>query len=100
MQRNIKMHDDMLFSIAELYNSVKYERPAVAEYILNKLVYISGTELGTLLSFEPNQENKKRLSDYIQRLKTSCPEAYAGFSRYKTGKGSAFLRRNYVSAYQ
>lgn len=90
MQRNIKMHDDMLFSIAELYNSVKHERPEVAEYILNKLVYISGTELGTLLSFEPNRENRERLSDYIQRLKASCPEAYAGFSRYKTARALRF----------
>lgn len=86
MQRNVQMHDDMLFSVAQLYNSVKSARPAVAEYILKKLVYISGTELGTLLSFEPCRENKKRLFDFISRLKTECPNAYAGFSRYKTAR--------------
>lgn len=86
MQRNVKQHDDMLFSIVELYNRTKAVRPPVAEYILKKLVYISGTELGTLLSFEPNRENKARLFDFISRLSEQCPEAYAGFAQYKTAR--------------
>lgn len=86
LQRNIGMHDDMLFSVVKLYNSVKADMPAHAEYILGKLVYISGSQLGTLLSFEPNGENRKRLFGYISRLKESCPEAYARFSRYKTAR--------------
>ncbi len=86
MQRNIQMHDDMLFSIAALYNAVKDTQPECAAYILKKLVYISGTELGTLLSFEPSKETKQKLFDYIARLKSACPEAYAGFCRYKTAR--------------
>jgi glycosyltransferase involved in cell wall biosynthesis len=86
MQRNIGQHDDMLFSIVELYNRVKDSQPEIAEYILEKLVYISGTELGTLLSFEPSMENKNRLFDYIARLKAKCPEAYEQFSKYKTAR--------------
>ncbi len=86
MQRNIQQHDDMLFSIIELYNCTKGSRPAVAEYILAKLVYISGTEMGTLLSFEPNKENKVRLYDFIRRLSEQCPEAYTEFKKYKTAK--------------
>ncbi len=86
MQRNWKQHDDMLFSIVELYNETKATRPEVAEYILAKLVYISGTEMGTLLSFKPNKENKARLYEYISRLSKTCPDAYAGFAKYKTAK--------------
>ncbi|MBP3480393.1 MAG: glycosyltransferase family 2 protein [Clostridia bacterium] len=91
MQRNIKMHDDMLFSIAALYNSIKDVRPPVAQYVLKKLIYISGTQLGTLLSFEPSRDNKKRLFDYIMKLKAQCPDAYVGFCRYKTAKALRFL---------
>lgn len=91
MQRNIKMHDDMLFSIAKLYNNIKNVRPPVAQYVLKKLIYISGTQLGTLLSFEPNKDNKTRLFEYILRLKVQCPDAYAGFCRYKTAKALRFL---------
>ena len=90
MQRNINMHDDMLFSIVRLYNSVKHRRPEVAEYILKKLVYISGTQLGTLLSFEPGSANEKRLFDFISRLKRECPDAYEGFSKYKTARALRF----------
>ena len=86
MQRNIRMHDDMLFSIAALYNRTVGERPAVAAYVLKKLVMITGTEMGTLLSFEPSKENKARLFAYISRLKENCPDAYAGFSRFRTAR--------------
>lgn len=86
LQRNIKMHDDMLFSIAELYKRTESVRPAVARYILNKLVYISGSELGTLLSFEPTPDNRKRLFDFISRLKSECPDAYKEFKNYKTAR--------------
>ena len=86
MQKNVQMHDDMLFSIVKLYNETKKTRPAVAAYILKKLVMISGTELGTLLSFAPSIENKARLLDYIHRLKKACPDAYEGFSRFKTAR--------------
>ena len=86
MQRNIQMHDDMLFSIAALYNRTAGDRPAVAAYILRKLVMITGTEMGTLLSFEPSAEHKKNLFDYIRRLKEACPDAYARFSEFKTAR--------------
>ncbi len=86
MQRNVQQHDDMLFSIVELYNRTKDSRPSVAQYILAKLVYISGTEMGTLLSFEPNKESKARLYDFISRLRERCPEAYERFAQYKTAK--------------
>lgn len=84
MQRNVKMHDDMVFSVAELYERIRTERPAVAEYVLNKLVYVAGTELGTWLSFPPCKEARDNLYDYMDRLHTACPDAYKMFSRYKT----------------
>ena len=90
MQRNIRMHDDMVFSIVSLYNETAPSRPAVAAYILKKLVMISGTEMGTLLSFEPSRENKARLFDFIRRLRESCPDAYRGFSRLKTARALRF----------
>lgn len=86
MQKHLQMHDDMLFSIAKLYQRTVKERPAVASYILKKLVIISGTEMGTLLSFESSREHKEKLFDFIRRLKEACPDAYAGFSRFKTAR--------------
>ncbi len=82
MQRNIKMHDDMLFSIVELYNNTRNKR--IARYILNKLVMLTGTQLGTLLSFPPTKQNRENLYAFFSRLKSSCPEAYSKFSKYKT----------------
>ncbi len=84
MQRNVQMHDDMVFSVAALYERIKVERPAVAAYVLDKLVYVAGTELGTWLSFVPSKEAKAKLFDYFARLQATCPDAYAGFCRYKT----------------
>ncbi len=84
MQRNVKMHDAMLFSIVELYNSIKAEKPEVAKYILNKLNMITGTQLGTLLSFKSSKENKRNLFDYMAKLKSQCPDAYDNFKRLKT----------------
>lgn len=84
MQRNVKMHDDMLFSIVKLYNETKESRPAVAAYILKKLVMISGTEMGTLLSFPPSGAHKAALFDYMKRLKEACPDAWQGFCAFKT----------------
>ena len=84
MQKNIKMHDDMVFSVVNLYNQAKAISSPIAQYILSKLVYVCGTQLGTLLSFVPGSANKKRLFDFILRLKKECPDAYARFCRYKT----------------
>ncbi len=84
MQKNIKMHDDMLFSVVELYNRTKSQNKHIARYILNKLVMLTGTQLGTLLSFPQSKQNKKNLYGYINRLKRECPDAYKEFSRYKT----------------
>ena len=81
----------MLFSIVKLYNSIKDVRPLVAQYVLKKLIYVSGTQLGTLLSFESNKDNKTRLFDYILRLRVQCPDAYAGFCRYKTARALRIL---------
>lgn len=72
----------------------------MAQYVLKKLIYISGTQLGTLLSFEPNKDNKTRLFEYILRLKVQCPDAYAGFCRYKTAKGAALSKWRFLSSYQ
>ncbi len=84
MQRNIKMHDDMLFSVVELYNRTKSHNKHIARYILNKTVMLTGTQLGTLLSFPPTKQNRENLYGYINRLKKECPDAYKEFSRYKT----------------
>ncbi len=84
MQRNIKMHDDMLFSIVELYNRTKADNKSIARYILNKLVMLTGTQLGTLLSFPPTKQNKENLYGFFERLKDTCPDAYYEFAKYKT----------------
>lgn len=84
LQRNIQMHDDMVFSIAALYERIKDEQPAIAAYVLAKLIYVSGTELGTWLTFAPDKEAKAKLFDYMERLRAASADAYAGFCRYKT----------------
>lgn len=86
MQRNIAMHDAMLFSIVELYNKTKATRSIVAKYILNKLTMLTGTQLGTLLSFEASKERKADLYGYIEKLKKECPDAYNEFKKFKTVK--------------
>ena len=84
MQRNIKMHDDMLFSVVDLYNRTKKRNKHIARYILGKLVLLTGTQLGTLLSFPPSKQNRENLYGYMDRLEKECPDAYKEFSRYKT----------------
>ena len=84
MQRNIAMHDAMVFSLIELYNKVKSNRPAVAEYILNKTVSVAGCQLGTLLSFEPDKTRKKDLFDFILKIKNESSDIYGRFAQLKT----------------
>ncbi|MBQ3866012.1 MAG: glycosyltransferase [Clostridia bacterium] len=86
MQRHIGMHDDMLFSIVSLYNDTRKTRPDVAAYILKKLVMISGTEMGTLLSFEPTKENRARLFAFFTRLEKESPDAFSEFKKFRTAR--------------
>ena len=87
MQRNWKMHDDMLFSLIKLYQdyvSGSSFSQNVSEYIAARTASLAGTEMGTLLSFEPNGENKKRLYDFLKRLQEGPSAIYQRFARLKT----------------
>ncbi len=90
MQRNIKMHDAMLWSIVELYNNTKNSRPKVAKYILNRLMVVTGCQLSTLLSFEPDSARKADLFAYFNKLKTESPDVYNEFKNFKTVKALSF----------
>lgn len=93
MQRNWKMHDDMLFSLVKLYQDY-VAMPSfcqnVADYIAARTASLAGTEMGTLLSFEPNGENKKRLYDFLKRLQDGPSDIYRRFARLKTARALLF----------
>ncbi len=84
MQRNLPMHDSVLFSLTELYSRIREENPAAADYILRRTVLVAGAQMSTLLSFPPSGERKRDLYAFLDRLQRECPEVYRVFSKLKT----------------
>lgn len=84
LQRNLHMHDAMVFSVIKLYNQTRPVRPKTARYILNKLISVAGCQLSTLLSFAPDAEHKKALFEFFEKFKNECPDGYAEFAKLKT----------------
>lgn len=84
MQRNIAMHEDVLFSLTSLYNRVAGENPTAAAYILRRTLKMAGAQMSTLLSFEPSRQRKEDLFSYFERLERECPAIYVQFAKLKT----------------
>lgn len=87
MQRNISMHERVLFSLVERYEDyLKAGQidPNVANYVADGIVSIAGAQLSILLSFAPCKEKKSALYNYFASLKDASADIYARFCRLKT----------------
>lgn len=89
LQRNVAMHDKVLFSLVELYESYSKSEsclPAVADYIRGRVNIMAGAHMGILLSFKPCNERKADLYAYFDRLRNASPDIFAEFKKFKTCK--------------
>lgn len=86
MQRNIAMHEAVLFSLTDLYEKLKTQNPRVAGYVCRKAVMMAGTQMGTLLSFAPSKARKADLFAFFEKLQQACPDVYARFKTFKTAR--------------
>ncbi len=87
MQRNIDMHEKVLFSLIERYEdhlrSGRTEQK-IANYVADGIVSIAGAQLSILLSFVPCKERKAALYNYFASLKDASADIYARFCGLKT----------------
>lgn len=87
LQKNIAMHDSVLFSLTEFYEKYKggtqFNR-SVANYMIRLIVRMAGCQLSTYLSFKPTKEKCKELYNFFNRLENSSFEVYNNFKALKT----------------
>ncbi len=87
LQKNISMHDSVLFSLTEFYEKYKtgigFNR-AVADYMIRLIVRMAGCQLGTYLSFKSSKQKRNELYNFFNRLEKSSSEIYNVFSELKT----------------
>lgn len=89
LQRNINMHDNVLFSLVDFLGKFESENddlPNTARFIAERIVNIAGCELGTLLSFKPSKEKKAQIVNFLARLEKSSSTVYNMLQEKKTVK--------------
>ena len=64
------------------------------KYILKRIAAMAGSQLGTLLLFDVNKENKHRVQEFIQKIKSVDHELYSLFKQAKTIK--ILIYSNYI----
>lgn len=94
MQKNIKMHDIVLYRLINFYNDNKNKLNAnKLKYLLNRIVRMADTQLGTLLTFEQNKDNKNKIKEFNKKLKESSMEIYKKYRKSK--KAQIVIYSNY-----
>ena len=95
MKKNINQHDLVLSKLISFYETnKKYMSVGQCEYIKKRLAEMCSTQLGTLLLFEPNKENKLKVISFINLIKSKSVDIYKVFAKSKRCKALVFS--NYV----
>ncbi len=89
LQRNIKMHRSVFFSLLEYYN--EYEKSPeynenTSKYIINKIIDMAGCHLYIYLSYKPSAAILNELYGFFGEFKKACPKIYGEFEKLKTVK--------------
>ena len=95
MKKNINQHDLVLTHLISFYLENKSKLcTGQCKYILKRIAAMAGSQLGTLLLFDVNKENKHRVQEFIQKIKSVDHEFYSLFKQAKTIK--ILIYSNYI----
>lgn len=89
MQKNIKQHEAVLFSLIELYESYRNsENPDAAHlaFLRQRAVKMSGTHMAILLSFPPEKTRKMNFYAFRHLLSEKSEDIYEDFCRFRTAR--------------
>lgn len=89
LQKNIAMHDKVLFSLLEYYEDYRKSddyNEIISEYLISRIKRMAGCQLAIYLSYKPSKEKMTELYDFFKRLNTASPKVYDSFKNLKTVK--------------
>ena len=87
MQKNIKMHDQVLNTLIQFYEKNKHNiQLNKKNYIANRLAVMANTQLGTLLTFDQNEETKNKIKEFNKNLKANSKDIYNKYKKSKRAK--------------
>lgn len=89
LQKNIAMHDKVLFSLLEYYEDYRKSddyNEIISEYLISRIVRMAGCQLAIYLSYKPTAEKKAELYNFFERLQKSSSKVYDSFKCLKTVK--------------
>lgn len=87
MQKNIKMHDIVLKRLIKFYedNKQKLSKEKLM-YLVNRVGIMADTQLGTLLTFEQNEETKNKIKQFNNYVKEISSDIYKQYKKSKKAK--------------
>lgn len=101
MKKNLSMHDLVLTHLCSDYETNKEKlSDGQKRFILQRLGVMANTQLGVLLCFDKNKENKQKIKQFIADLKIKSPDVFGEFTkskRYKLLKYSCFTLYGFVA---
>ena len=93
MQKNIAMHKQVLDRLVEFYvqniDNLKY---GTKKYVCKAIANMADVQLGTLLTFEQSDENKKKIVDFNKQLREKSKDIYNIYKKSKKCKVLLYSR--------
>lgn len=89
LQRNLKQHHAVLERLIKFYEFNKDDMSIIKRnYLITRISSIADSELTTLLSFNMNKENIKKVKSFISYIENESNDI---FIKFRTGKKVKFL---------
>ena len=87
MQKNIKMHDEVLNNLISFYERNKSSMSKnLSEYIAKRIAKMAWTETSIMLSFKDNKNMKEDIKKFILELKKKSKEIYVSYKKINKAK--------------
>ena len=77
MQKNIAMHKQVLDRLVDFYvQNIDHLKYGTKKYVCKSIANMADVQLGTLLTFEQSDENKKKIVDFNKQLREKSKDIY------------------------
>lgn len=87
MQKNIKMHKLVLNRMIDYFEeNKKYLSKEKCNYLKKQIATVADAQLGTLLTFEINEERKNEIKDFNKKLKESSKDIFNVYKKSKKAR--------------
>ena len=92
-KKNINQHDIVLTHLIEYYLQCNGDlKNGQRQYIAKRIGLMADSQLGTLLLFDSNKNQKKEIKEYITRINNTHKDISSEFKKYKKYKSLAYSK--------